>query len=230
MSPAGAAVAAVIAAGQLDVPVVPGGDAARRWAEQELSRRIYQNAKPGLGQVVWNWIVRFITDFLNGLNGLNGNLGVVLGLVLVCVLAGVAVWLIRPRLNRRLSAPRGIFDHAAVLSGAGHRKLSVAAADRGDFTDAITERFRAIVRAAEERAVIDPQPGRTADEVTGQLIGAFAALRGPLGSAAGLFNSVRYGNADPSSADYRLLVLLDRDLLAERPHHDDLRAERAAPR
>lgn len=222
--------AAVIAAAQLDVPVVPGRDEARRWAEQELSQRVYQNAKPGLGQVVWNWIVRFVTDFLNGLNGLNGNLGVVLGLVLVCVLAGVAVWLIRPRLNRRLSAPGGIFDHAAVLSAAGHRKLSVAAADRGDFADALTERFRAIVRAAEERTVIDPQPGRTADEVTGQLIRAFAALRGPLGSAATLFNSVRYGNAATSSADYQLLVLLDRDLLAERAHYDDLRTEPAAPR
>ncbi len=222
--------AAVIAAAYLDVPVVPGGDEARRWAEQELSQRVYQNAKPGLGEVVWNWIVRFVNDFLNGLNGLNGNLGVVLGLVLACVLAGVAVWLTRPRLNRKLSAPRGIFDHAEPLSAAGHRNLSAAAADRGDFAGAITERFRAIVRAAEERTVIDPQPGRTADEVTGQLIRAFAALRGQLGSAATLFNSVRYGNAAPSSADYQQLVQLDKDLLSERPHYADFPAELVVPR
>lgn len=221
--------AAAWLAGSAEVPVAPGRDQARRWAEQELSQHVYQNAKPGLTELVWKWLVKVITDFLNGLNALNGNLGMVMLLLLVLAVAGVGVWLARPRLNRRLSAA-AVFDHHAPLASGQHRKLAAAAADRGDFAAAVAEQFRAVVRAAEERGVIEPQPGRTADEVMTQLIGAFASLQGQLRSAATLFDGVRYGGAATAAGNYHTLVLLDESLRAARPHYGVRATELAAPR
>ncbi|HEY8295719.1 MAG TPA: DUF4129 domain-containing protein [Micrococcaceae bacterium] len=205
----------------LAVPVVPGADQARQWAEQELSQQAYRDARPGLSALIGKWIIGLFTDFLNGLTGLNPNLGLVLLLVLLAALVGVAVWLARPRLNRRMSAGPAVFDEVAVLTSAEHRSLAAAAADHGDFSAAVTEQFRAMVRAAEERAVIDPRPGRTADEVTAVLGLAFPALQEPLAAAAQTFNGVRYGDAVPAAGEYRELVLLDRALLDQRPSHDD---------
>ena len=207
--------------GVLSVPVVPGGDQARQWAEQELSQQVYRNARPGLGEVVGQWIIGVFTDLLNGLTGLNASLGLVLLLVLLAALVVVAVWLARPRLNPRRSDAPAVFDGMAVLTSAEHRALATTAAGNGDFSGAVTEQFRAIVRAAEERAVLDPRPGRTADEVTAALDMAFPALGEPLVRAAQTFNSVRYGHAVPTGSDYRELVLLDRALLDQRPAYDD---------
>jgi hypothetical protein len=35
----------------LAVPVVPGADQARQWAEQELSQQAYRDARPGLSAI-----------------------------------------------------------------------------------------------------------------------------------------------------------------------------------
>ncbi len=218
--------------GRTDVPVIPGGDEARRWAQEELSGRIYQDAKPGLAELIWQRVVKFFRDFLDGLSGFNDNLGLVLLGLLLLVLAGIAVWLARPRLNRKQVAVAGLFESDVTLTAAEHRRLAAAAAAERDYAGAVTEQFRALVRASEERAVIDPQPGRTADEVTAQLIRAFAAHRDELLTAAARFNGVRYGKAVPAAADYDRLVALDQTLLKQHPRYDDAAAAAfpAAPR
>ena len=74
--------------------------------------------------------------------------------------------------------------------------LNVAAdgaAVRGDWTTAIVERFRAIIRSLDERGLIEDYPGMTAHEAAALASSALGALGGELTRAAVLFDAVRYG-------------------------------------
>jgi hypothetical protein len=135
------------------------------------------------------------------------------------VLIVTAVILVRPRLNARRKESQGIFDEETALSAAVYRARAEAASSRSDWATAVVEQFRAVVRSAEERAVIDAQPGRTADEVAKQLGVAFSAASDRLASAAWLFDSVRYGEGASSAPDYLSLKALDKELLATRPDY-----------
>ena len=65
-----------------------------------------------------------------------------------------------------------------------------------------------MVRSLEERALVDPRPGATADEVAAQAASALPGLAGDLAAAARLFDDVTYGHhgAGPDS-DARLREL-----------------------
>ncbi|MCY0903544.1 DUF4129 domain-containing protein [Arthrobacter sp. H14-L1] len=217
--------------GSTDVPVLPGADEARRWARDELSRKIYQDAKPGLAEQIWARVVKFFTDVLNELSGINGNLGVVLLGVVLLALVAVAIWLVRPQLNRRQpNLEAEIFGPEALLTAGEHRELAQQAAMVGDYAGAVTAQFRALVRTAEERAILESQPGRTVDEATAGLIRAFGAHRGSLLAAAGCFNGVRYGDVVAAAADFVRLKELDHVLLEHRPQYDGGPGALAAPR
>ncbi len=225
------AVGLAVTSGSTDVPVAPGADEARRWARDELSRKIYQDAKPGLAGEIWAGIVKFFNDVLNELSGINGNLGFVLLGVVLLALVTVALWLVRPRLNRRQAKlEAGIFGPEVLLTAGEHRKLAQQAAVAGDYAGAVTAQFRAVVRAAEERAILEPQPGRTVDEATAGLIRAFGAYRGSLLAAAGCFNGVRYGDLVAVAADFARLKELDHVLLEHRPQYDGGPGALVAPR
>lgn len=210
---------------QLDPPVQPDAEQARQWALDELSKRQYQDAKPGLGDQILRSIADFFKSLLDGLsNALHVDTGIA-GLVIVLVLLaiiGLIIFLIRPRLLKRQNADSEVFETETQLSAEEHRRRAARAATAGNYDNAVTEVFRAIVRAAEERVVLDPQPGRTADEVTAKLAAAFAAEAPALWPTALLFNRIRYSARKSSQgiateADYLELLRLDRALLELRP-------------
>jgi hypothetical protein len=64
------------------------------------------------------------------------------------------------------------------------------------------ERFRTVTRELEERAVLVPQPGRTADEVASDAGAWLPGLAQQLRAGATLFDDVRYGDrpAEPGAA------------------------------
>jgi hypothetical protein len=78
-------------------------------------------------------------------------------------------------------------------------------------------RFRALVRSAEDRTVLDPQPGRTADEVVLALSVPFPSEAARLDQAARTFDAVRYGNWTAGSFDYEAIATLDQHLKASKP-------------
>ncbi|MBG0739450.1 DUF4129 domain-containing protein [Paeniglutamicibacter antarcticus] len=225
-----AAAGFILTSRSTDIPVLPGADEARRWARDELSRKIYQDAKPGLAEEILARIVKFFTAAFNGLSGINGNLGfVLLGVVLLALIA-VSLWLVRPRLSRRqINLEAEVFGTEVLLTAGEHRKLAQQAAMVGDYGGAVTAQFRAVVRTAEERAILDPQPGRTVDEATAGLIRAFGAQRRNLLAAAGCFNGVRYGDVVAVPADFARLKELDHVLLEQRPQYHDGPGALAAP-
>ncbi|AJT41443.1 DUF4129 domain-containing protein [Psychromicrobium lacuslunae] len=209
-----------------DAPVSPDAEQARKWAIDELAKRQYQDAQPGLAERLMKIVSDFFNSLLNGLSGAlhidNGLAGLLLVLVPLIVI-GLIIFLVRPRLLRRQQHEDAeIFEVDSSLSAAEHRQRAAQAATAGDYDSAITELFRAIVRAAEERVVIDPQPGRTAEEVTLKLVAAFPSESQPLWRTARLFNQIRYSERKSaqsmaSEADYQELRRLDQSLLDSQP-------------
>lgn len=197
--------------------MLPDDEQARQWATEELSKAVYQQAKPSLfDQIVTN-ILQWLGSLFEDITGVEANLGSIIITVGALLLIGLAVWLIRPRLNRRRELKEEMFDAGSQLTAEQHRNEAADAASRGELGQAVMEQFRAIVRAAEERAVIDPQPGRTAGEVSVQLETAFPAQRNPLQQAALMFNDIRYGDASGTRVEFEQLLELDRELVGARP-------------
>lgn len=213
------------------VPVQPDGDQARQWAIDELAKTVYQEAKPSWVDQLLAAALDWIMSLLAGLRGVNANLGIVIIIVAAALVIGVSIWRLKPRANRSHAADKEVFDDGAARSAAEYRDAARRAADDGFFSQAVLEQFRAIVRSAEERTIIDVQPGGTANEVTDQLVGAFEASAPSLRDASALFNTVRYGNSLPQGADFDRLVDLDLALQRRSPRYErGARESQVSPR
>lgn len=198
-------------------PVDPGRDVAREWARRELSDPAYAKARPGLLQRLVEWVVeRLQSIHVPSSLVADPRTGAVL-LVVVVALVVTVVLLRTGRLRGpgRRAASEAVFSGRA-LDAAAYRARADAAAAAGRWADAVRERFRAVVRALEERVVLDERPGRTADEAAAGAAAALPSLAAELAAGARLFDDVCYG---------------DRTATAE--HDDGLRrlddAVRAAP-
>ncbi|MHA7246053.1 DUF4129 domain-containing protein [Arthrobacter tecti] len=212
------------------VPVQPDDEEARQLLQEELSKPVYQEAEPSLLERIWTEILNWLGDVLGQIRGVDAGLGTILLAVGAAVVIVVAVLLIRPRLNaRRKRSGPAVFERASTLSADAHRTLADEAAAQGEWDEALTERFRAITRSAEERLVLDDQPGRTAGEVAEQLKGAFSAFETGISWLALRFNEVHYGARPATPTDYERSVALDRDLTGSQPQSARATAQWAAP-
>lgn len=200
-----------------DAPVTPAPDEARELLIRELAKQPYQDAKPGLLQELFSGFLQWLEDVVSSLQGLDANAGtLVVGLAVLLFIAAM-IWIVKPRLDRRRRREAEVFDVGLMHSADEHRTLAAAAAARGDWNAAVTEQFRALVRAAEERTVLEAQPGRTADEVAGRLGPAFPGHVASLRRTAALFDAVRYGNIPANRDGYRTVRELDTLLAAASP-------------
>jgi hypothetical protein len=77
--------------------------------------------------------------------------------------------------------------------------------------------MRAIVRALEERALLDVRPGRTADEAAAEAGRSLPAHADRLRSAARDFDDVTYGGRRATEQAYHRITGLDRDLERTKP-------------
>jgi len=194
-------------------------DAARDAAHEELRKAVYHQHDPGLVDRFLYWLHDQLGRLMNGLgNPLGGGDGtaLVLLLVLVAVIAFVC-W-------RRYGAPRRearatgeLFAADGPRGAAQHRAAAAAHAERGAWGEAVREQMRALVRGLEERTVLDPRPGRTADEAAAEAGRALPERARELASAARLFDDVAFGERTADEASYRLLADLDRALERTRP-------------
>lgn len=202
-----------------DVPVAPDADTARRWAADELADPVYHEGKSLLDRIV-AWVMELVARIFEGGQGAGADPRVV-GLVLLAVVitvALVALWIAGPvRRSGRRDKDRLVFDAEDARTAAQMRSAAAAAADRLDWHSAVLERFRAIVRSLEERALLEERAGRTAHEVAVDAGGALPDHRDELLDASLVFDEVCYGDGDGSEPEYRTLLELDESILAARP-------------
>jgi hypothetical protein len=198
-----------------ELPLAPDREEARRAAAEELSHREYQAARPGLLQQLLEWVL----DALNRVRVPGGpGPSIALVVVVAVVLAAIVFAVVRAgRIRASRQRPDEDLFAGTDRSAADHR----AAADRhsaaGEWDLAVLERFRALVRELEERAVLVPLPARTAEEASGEAGRWLPALAGDLAAAAHLFNEVRYGGRAADAGADRMLRRLDEDVRRAQP-------------
>jgi hypothetical protein len=188
---------------------LPGRDEAREAAQHELSRRQYREAQPPWLERLLTWVLDKLDQLLSRASSSvpGGGWGLLVIVLLVVLLVAVVVVRLRPSALR--TRPQLLFETGAELSAARHRELAERAAARGDYAEAVRERLRAVVRELESRGVVEPRPGRTADEVAGEAGRVVPALAQPLSQGAQLFDEVWYGGRPADSSTYAVLVALD---------------------
>ncbi|MFD9305630.1 DUF4129 domain-containing protein [Streptomyces sp. NPDC060048] len=198
-------------------PVTIGRDAAREAARQELSKPVYHQNDPGLVQRAldrfWDW-VGDLFDHASGATP-GGTLGLVAIAVFV-VLVVAALWWRLGTPSRTAGPAGGLFDEG-IRSAADHRKASDALASEGRWSEAVQERMRAVVRSLEERTLLDPRPGRTADEAAAEAAVSLPSHAGALRAAARTFDDVTYGSRPADAAMYAALRDLDLALTRTKP-------------
>lgn len=200
------------------VPVDPGAEEARRWAEDELSRAEYRE-----GASLAEWFVQALSDLIDTLFSQAGGgglapLGYLLGVLALAALLAVAWVVARPMLStvRR--------ESAVVLSDDTRTAAQIdesarAAADAERWHDAVLETFRAIVRGAEERTVIDARDGRTAHEAAVDIAAVLPGTSAPLAEGARRFDAICYSDAVATRHDYEAArVAADAVSAARIPH------------
>lgn len=200
-----------------DVPVDTPRIPAREAAERELSKPMYHENDPSLLQRAlnrfWDWIGG-IFDAASGATP-GGPLGLLVVAVLVIGLIAGLWW--------RLGTPRrtpgtvdSLFDDSP-RSASEHRIAAEAHAAAGRWNQAVQERMRAIVRSLEERTLLDPRPGRTADEAAAEAGRSLPDHADGLRTSAREFDDVTYGGRTADRQAYLRLRDLDLELERAKP-------------
>ena len=211
------ALLAVLAGVVTEVPVDPDAETARRWAEQELADPIYHRGE-SLLQVVLRWIQEQLAAAQNALSTMDGrSAALVLGSV---VIVGVVVTLLvvgpvrRSRRSQRSSVEVFVDDNRTA---AELRRSADTLAAAGRWSEAVLDRFRAILRSLEKRAVVDERPGRTAHEAAVQAAAVLPPCAADLHRASRMFDDVCYGDVEARRDDDAWLRQVDDAVQNTRP-------------
>jgi hypothetical protein len=196
-------------------PIEPSRQEAQRWAVEELSKRPYQEQRPGLVARLMTWVQDRFAD----LSLPAGTGSALLYTVLVCVLAVLVVLAVRRFgvRGRRARAERLPVLADVTASARELRELAAAHAAAGDWPQAVAARFRAIARELESATEIRVLPGLTATELADAGAAALPRLAGELRAAARIFDEAVYGHHPVTEQDYQRLVALDGALSGAKP-------------
>ncbi|MFD0356683.1 DUF4129 domain-containing protein [Streptomyces sp. NPDC127110] len=198
-------------------PLTTPRDAAREAAERELAKPAYHQDEPGLLQRAldrfWDWL----GDFFDRASGATpGGWAGLLTIALLVLLVIAALWWRLGTPRRTATSTAALFDQGP-RSAADHRTAADAHAAAGHWNEAVQERMRALVRALEERTLLDPRPGRTADEAAAEAARTLPAHAADLHAAARAFDDVTYGGRTADADAYARLRTLDLTLERAKP-------------
>ncbi|MDG9704637.1 DUF4129 domain-containing protein [Streptomyces sp. DH37] len=209
-----------------DVPVTIPRGPAREAAEDELSKPMYHENDPSPLRRLLDWVWERVGDLLDAAAG--ATPGGWVGLAVVALLVVLLLTGLRLRMGALRRAP-GTGGSAALFddrprSADQHRAAAERHADAGRWSEALQERMRALVRSLEERALLDPRPGRTADEAAAEAARALPGHAEALYAAALAFDEVTYAERPADRAAYIRLRDLDHAVRRSRPRLADDRA------
>ncbi len=191
--------------------------AAARAAREELAKQVYREAGPSLTERLLRWTLEQISHLLDRAAGVSP--GGYVGLVVVVVVAlAIAVALrlgIGPML--RTSTGETPLFVGRPRTAAEHRAAADAHAAAGRWAEAVRDRLRAIITGLEERTLLDPRPGRTADEAAADAGAVVPECAADLRAAARTFDDIWYGGRPADATHDAQLRGLDDRVRASRP-------------
>lgn len=199
-------------------PLNPNGGTAHAWLQRELAKPAYADQRSWL-QRLWDWATDRLNDLLQGVGG---ALPLYVLIPLLVVIMGIVVFALtrlRGRSARKRDTPvEGVLADVDLTAQQLRGRAGRSAAE-GAHSAAFVDYFRALTRRAEERALLLPQPGRTAHEVGTEIGPYFPTQITAIRSAATFFDQVRYGGTDATADDVSRIDALDRELESTRPQH-----------
>ncbi|NWF30804.1 DUF4129 domain-containing protein [Streptomyces sp. PKU-EA00015] len=197
----------------VDIPRVP----AREAAERELSDPMYGEDDPNLLERAldrfWDWVGGLFEGAAGA--GFGGTAGLVVIFLVVIALAAALWWRLGTPQRTPVSAD-SLFD-AGPRSAAEHRIAAEEHAAATRWNQAVQERMRAVVRSLEERALLAPRPGRTADEAAAEAGRSLPPHADELRAAARAFDDITYGGRTADRQSYERLRDLDLELERAKP-------------
>ena len=190
-------------------------DAAHQAAQVELNKPIY--SKGSVAQQFAEWVNELLYRLLQKAASIPGGwLTTSVLLILLVIAVVVAIHIARRTMRTRRRGDHLLFE-AVQLTAAQHRATAESYAAEEDWAAAIRHRLRAVARQLEEAGVLNPAPGRTANELARDAGAALPHLAGELLQAATAFNDVTYGERPGTQAAYRMIAGLDDHLRARPP-------------
>lgn len=194
------------AAQQLDAASPAAADA-RAHLDAILHRREFSglhgpSALDILGQHIARWLVEHIINFLRRLH-LRGNVGNVLSWIVIGLAFALLCWWLWNRLSvltpRTESAPA---DAVPPLSSRAWLDDALAAADRGEYREAVHCAYWAAIARLEDVGRLSRDRARTPREALRQLRTASTGERETLRALTRSFELVWYGYRPASAADW----------------------------
>lgn len=175
---------------------VSGADG-QRAARLELSRPEYHRDDPSLLSRAVTWLFDQLGRFGGASLGQSA-----LAVVAVILVAGVVLMIVRA--GRPTTAARAARTGGDPLRAAGardHVRAAQELTEAGRYPEALREWLRATVRTLEDRGVLDPRPGRTADDIARIAGAALPDAAGDLRAATDAFDAVWFGGRTGTAAD-----------------------------
>src|ERR1700731_3634813 len=166
-------------------------DTAHQAAERELEKPIYP--KGSLTQRLFEWIHDLLFRLIEKGSSVPGGwftLSVLSVLLVVAIVAAIRV--VRRTIRTRRGGDYQLFD-TGQLSAHQHRAIAERFATEGNWTAAIRHLLRAVARGLEGPRLLDPAPGRPANELPHDPHAPLPHLAPKLSEAAPPFNDVTYG-------------------------------------
>jgi hypothetical protein len=187
-----------------DLPLPPPAitaEAARRAAEDVLSRPEYAEVAPSLLERVGDAVQQAIGRILAGLGG-TGTGSVVAYVVLTAVAVGVLLLSIRAARSLRRDAAGGL----ATAGDVGRPTIAwlddaVAHEQVGRWREAVRCRYRALVATLAANGTVEEMPGRTAGEYLDGVRAVAPAAVDAFADATEVFERAWYGRDDVGPAD-----------------------------
>lgn len=190
-------------------------DAAHQAAQTELGKQIY--SKGSAAQQFADWINELIYRALEKASTIPGGwLTTTVLVVLLAIAVVVAIQIARRTMRTRRGGDHLLFE-AVQLTAAQHRATAEEYAAQGNWAAAIRHRLRAVARQLEETGVLNPAPGRTANELAFDAGAALPHLARELSQAATAFNDVTYGEQPGTQDAYQMIADLDNHLRSRSP-------------
>jgi hypothetical protein len=185
-------------------------DAAHQAAQRELAKPVYP--KPSPTQRFHEWVHELLYRLVEKGSSIPGGwftISVLLTLLGVAVVIAIRVARRTMRIHR--GTDYQLFD-TGQLSAGRHRTIAEGFAAEGNWTAAIRHRLRAVGRGLEETGILNPAPGRTANELARDAGACIPHHASELSRAATAFNDVTYGERPGTPAAYQMIVDLDNHL------------------